>query len=157
MPCSGICYLCLYYFWSEKKLSIISHYFTVLHLTTTKTCPIIYQYVYIELSVSGFNVTIMNNNDYKLEVYGLANIKSAKKRVITNQVRAERNKAIKSRVKTYVKKVDAAVAAGDKAAANEALPVAIAEIEKAASKGIFHKNAAARKVSHITKAVNAMA
>ena len=45
----------------------------------------------------------------------------------------------------------------DKAAANEALPVAIAEIEKAASKGIFHKNAAARKVSHITKAVNAMA
>ena len=52
---------------------------------------------------------------------------------------------------------EAAVAAGDKAAANEALPVAIAEIEKAASKGIFHKNAAARKVSHITKAVNAMA
>ena len=157
MPCSGICYLCLYYFWSEKKLSIISHYFTVLHLTTTKTCPIIYQYVYIELSVSGFNVTIMNNNDYKLEVYGLANIKSAKKRVITSQVRAERNKAIKSRVKTYIKKVEAAVAAGDKAAANEVLPVAIAEIEKAASKGIFHKNAAARKVSHITKAVNAMA
>ena len=157
MPCSGICYLCLYYFWSEKKLSIISHYFTVLHLTTTKTCPIIYQYVYIELSVSGFNVTIMNNNDYKLEVYGLANIKSAKKRVITSQVRADRNKAIKSKVKTYIKKVDAAVVAGDKAAANEALPVAIAEIEKAASKGIFHKNAAARKVSHITKAVNAMA
>ena len=126
-------------------------------MTTTKTCPIIYQYVYIELSVSGFNVTIMNNNDYKLEVYGLANIKSAKKRVITSQVRADRNKAIKSKVKTYIKKVDAAVAAGDKAAANEALPVAIAEIEKAASKGIFHKNAAARKVSHITKAVNAMA
>ena len=70
------------------------------------------------------------------------------------QVRAERNKAVKSRVKTYIKKVEAAVAAGDKAAANEALPVAIAEIEKAASKGIFHKNAAARKVSHITKAVN---
>ena len=157
MPCSGICYLCLYYFWSEKKLSIISHYFTVLHLTTTKTCPIIYQYVYIELSVSGFNVTIMNNNDYKLEVYGLANIKSAKKRVITNQVRAERNKAIKSRVKTYVKKVDAAVAAGDKAAAEAVLPVAIAEISKAASKGIFHKNTAARKVSRITKAVNTLA
>ena len=157
MPCSDICYLCLYYFWSEKKLSIISHYFTVLHLTTTKTCPIIYQYVYIELSVSGFNVTIMNNNDYKLEVYGLANIKSAKKRVITNQVRAERNKAIKSRVKTYVKKVDAAVAAGDKAAAEAVLPVAIAEISKAASKGIFHKNTAARKVSRITKAVNTLA
>ena len=117
----------------------------------------IYEYVYIRSSVSGFNAKQILLLNYDLEVYGLANIKSAKKRVITSQVRAERNKAIKSRVKTYVKKVDAAVAAGDKAAANEALPVAIAEIEKAASKGIFHKNAAARKVSHITKAVNAMA
>lgn len=87
----------------------------------------------------------------------MANIKSAKKRVLTNQVRAERNKAIKSKVKTYVKKVDAAVAAGDKAAAEAALPVAIGEISKAVSKGIYHKNTAARKVSRITKAVNAMA
>ena len=86
----------------------------------------------------------------------MANIKSAKKRVVTSQVRADRNKAIKSRVKTYIKKVEAAVAAGDKAAANEVLPVAIAEIEKAASKGIFHKNTAARKVSRITKAVNSL-
>ena len=86
----------------------------------------------------------------------MANIKSAKKRVITSQVRADRNKAIKSKVKTYIKKVDAAVAAGDKAAANEALPVAIAEIEKAASKGIFHKNAAARKKSTIQRLYNAM-
>ena len=117
----------------------------------------IYEYVYIRSSVSGFNAKQILLWNYDLEVYGLANIKSAKKRVITSQVRAERNKAIKSRVKTYIKKVEAAVAAGDKAAANEALPVAIAEIEKAASKGIFHKNAAARKVSHITKAVNAMA
>ena len=53
----------------------------------------------------------------------MANIKSAKKRVITSQVRADRNKAIKSKVKTYIKKVDAAVAAGDKAAA-EAAPAA---------------------------------
>ena len=112
------------------------------------------EYVYIRSSVSGFNAKQILLLNYDLEVYGLANIKSAKKRVITSQVRAERNKAIKSRVKTYIKKVEAAVAAGDKAAANEALPVAIAEIEKAASKGIFHKNAAARKVSHITKAVN---
>ena len=84
----------------------------------------------------------------------MANIKSAKKRVITSQVRADRNKAIKSKVKTYIKKVDAAV---DKAAAEAALPVAIAEISKAASKGIFHKNTAARKVSRITKAVNTLA
>ena len=78
----------------------------------------------------------------------MANIKSAKKRVLTSQIRADRNKAVKSRVKTYVKKVDAAEAA---------LPVAIGEISKAASKGIYHKNTAARKVSRITKAVNAMA
>lgn len=87
----------------------------------------------------------------------MANIKSAKKRVLTSQIRADRNKAVKSRVKTYVKKVDAAVAAGDKAAAEAALPVAIGEFSKAASKGIYHKNTAARKVSRITKAVNAMA
>ena len=92
-----------------------------------------------------------------MEVYRLANIKSAKKRIVVAETRAARNKAIRSKVKTFVKKVEAAIPAGDKAAANEALPVAIAEIEKAASKGIFHKNAAARKVSHITKAVNAMA
>ena len=110
------------------------------------------EYVYIRSSVSGFNAKQILLLNYDLEVYGLANIKSAKKRVITSQVRAERNKAIKSRVKTYIKKVEAAVAAGDKAAANEVLPVAIAEIEKAASKGIFHKNAAARKVSQIGRA-----
>ena len=117
----------------------------------------IYEYVYIRSSVSGFNAKQILLLNYDLEVYGLANIKSAKKRVITSQVRAERNKAIKSRVKTYVKKVDAAVAAGDKAAAEAALPVAIAEISKATSKGIFHKNTAARKVSRITKAVNTLA
>ena len=157
MPCSGICYLCLYYFWSEKKLSIISHYFTVLHLTTTKTCPIIYQYVYIELSVSGFNVTIMNNNDYKLEVYGLANIKSAKKRILVTETRAARNKAIRSEVKTSIKKVEAAVAANDKEAAKAALTVAISTIESASSKGIYHKNNSARKVSRLTKLVHGFA
>ena len=66
--------------------------------------------------MSGFNAKQIRLLNYDLEVYGLANIKSAKKRVITSQVRAERNKAIKSRVKTYIKKVEAAVAAGDKAA-----------------------------------------
>ena len=87
----------------------------------------------------------------------MANIKSAKKRILVNQTKADRNKAIRSAVKTSMKKVDAAVAAGDKAAAEAALPVAIGEISKAASKGIYHKNTAARKVSRITKAVNAMA
>ena len=70
----------------------------------------------------------------------MANIKSAKKRILTSQARADRNKAIKSKVKTYIKKVEAAVAENDKAAAEAALPLAIAEISKATSKGIFHKN-----------------
>ena len=87
----------------------------------------------------------------------MANIKSAKKRVITSQVRAERNKAIKSRVKTYIKKVEAAVAAGDKAAAQAALLAATSEIDKATSKGVYHKNTASRKVSRLAKAVSAMA
>ena len=92
-----------------------------------------------------------------MEVSGLANIKSAKKRILVTEVRTAKNKAIKSKVKTYVKKVEAAVAEGNKAAANEALTAAISEISKAANKGVYHKNTAARKVSRLTKAVNAMA
>ncbi len=87
----------------------------------------------------------------------MANIKSAKKRILVTEVRTAKNKAIKSKVKTYVKKVEAAVAEGNKAAANEALTAAISEISKAANKGVYHKNTAARKVSRLTKAVNAMA
>jgi len=94
---------------------------------------------------------------YILEVYGLANIKSAKKRVLIAEVRAIRNKAIKSKVKSYVKKVDAAVTAGDKVVAQTILIEAISEISKATSKGIFHKNTAARKMSRLTKAVNQLA
>jgi small subunit ribosomal protein S20 len=87
----------------------------------------------------------------------LANIKSAKKRILVNETKAARNKAIRSKVKTCIKKVEAAVAAGDKAAAQAALTVAITEIEKAATKGVYHKNNAARKVSRVTKAVNSIA
>ena len=87
----------------------------------------------------------------------MANIKSAKKRVIVNRTKAERNKAIRSEVKTSIKKVEAAIAANDKAAASEALTACISEISKATSKGIFHKNTAARKVSRLTKAVNGIA
>ncbi len=87
----------------------------------------------------------------------MANIKSAKKRVLVTATKTERNKAIRSRVKTYIRKVDAAVAEGNKDAAVAALNEAIAEINKAASKGVYHKNTAARKVSRLTKAVNKMA
>ena len=84
----------------------------------------------------------------------MANIKSAKKRILVNQTKAARNKAIKSRVKTSIKKVEAAVAAKDSAAAKAALLSTISEIDKAASKGVYHKNTASRKVSTVSKAVN---
>ncbi|MBR3832840.1 MAG: 30S ribosomal protein S20 [Lachnospiraceae bacterium] len=87
----------------------------------------------------------------------MANIKSAKKRILVIETKTMRNKAIKSKVKTLVKKVEAAIAANDKAAAEAALKVAISEISKATSKGIYHKNTAARKISRLTIAVNKMA
>ncbi len=87
----------------------------------------------------------------------MANIKSAKKRVLVSQTKTARNKAIRSKVKTMIKKVEAAIAAGDKAAAQASLLAAISEIDKAASKGVYHKNTASRKVARLTKAVNAIA
>ena len=91
-----------------------------------------------------------------MEVYGLANIKSAKKRILVSKTKADRNKSIKSAVKTSIKKVEAAVTAKDKEAAAAALQNAISTIDKAASKGVYHKNNAARKVSRLSKAVNAL-
>ena len=87
----------------------------------------------------------------------MANIKSAKKRVKVIATKTARNKAIKSKVKTLVKKVDAAIAEGNKAEAEAALLVATSEISKAASKGIYHKNTASRKISRLTLAVNKLA
>ncbi|WP_434311236.1 30S ribosomal protein S20 [Hominifimenecus sp. rT4P-3] len=84
----------------------------------------------------------------------MANIKSAKKRILVAQKNAARNKAIRSKVKTYVKKVDAAIAAGDAATAKTCLVKAISEIDKATSKGVFHKNTSSRKISRLTQAVN---
>ena len=87
----------------------------------------------------------------------MANIKSAKKRILVNRTKADRNKSIKSGTKTAIKKVLAAVESGDKAAAETELRAATKTIEMAASKGINHKNNAARKVSRLSKAVNQMA
>ena len=83
----------------------------------------------------------------------MANIKSAKKRVLVNQTKALRNKMIKSGVKTAVKKVDAA---GDKEAAKAALLSATSIIDKATSKGVYHKNTSSRKIGRMTVAVNKM-
>jgi small subunit ribosomal protein S20 len=86
----------------------------------------------------------------------MANIKSAKKRIKVIATKTAHNKSIKSRVKTIIKKVDTAVANGDKEAAKSALTEAIKAISSATSKGIFHKNTASRKISNLTKAVNSM-
>ena len=86
----------------------------------------------------------------------MANIKSAKKRILVNRTKAERNKAIKSSVKTAIKKVRVAIEANDKETAQAALLAATATIDKAATKGVYHKNNASRKVSRLAKAVNAM-
>ena len=87
----------------------------------------------------------------------MANIKSAKKRILVTETRAAINKSIISEVKTAIKKVEAAVAANDKDAAKAALTVAISTIESASSKGVYHKNNAGRKVSRLTKLVNTLA
>ena len=87
----------------------------------------------------------------------MANIKSAKKRILVNRTKAARNKSIRSAVKTSIRKVDAAVAQKDKAAAEAALTEAISTISKATSKGVYHKNNCARKVSRLTKLVNELA
>jgi small subunit ribosomal protein S20 len=86
----------------------------------------------------------------------LANLKSSKKRAITNAKRRERNHAIKSELKTMLRKVDAAVEAGDKDAAEKALAVAGRKLDKAVSKGAIHRNNAANRKSGAAARVNAM-
>ena len=83
----------------------------------------------------------------------MPNIKSQKDRVIQSAKEQARNKAIKSNLKTVVKKADAAIASGaeDKAAA---LKAAVSAIDKAQTKGVLHKNTAARKVSRLAKRAN---
>ena len=87
----------------------------------------------------------------------MANIKSAKKRILVTETKTARNNAIKSKVKPYVKKVETAVEKKDVEAAKVALKEAISVINKAGSKGVYHKNTCARKISRLTKAVNEIA
>ncbi|MFI3173864.1 MAG: 30S ribosomal protein S20 [Bacillota bacterium] len=86
----------------------------------------------------------------------MANIKSAKKRIKVISKKTMRNKMVKSQVKTAIKKVIVAVNAGDKEVAKAALTHAISSIDRAYIKGIFHKNAVARKKSSLTRLVNNM-
>lgn len=84
----------------------------------------------------------------------MANIKSAKKRILVNSKKALRNKMIKSNTKTSIKKVITAVNNGDKELAQTQLKNAISTIDKACKKGIYHRNTASRKISRLTKMVN---
>ena len=86
----------------------------------------------------------------------MANIKSQIKRIRTNEKARQRNKAVKSELKTYVRRVREAVAGGDKDAANAALAVAARKLDKAVSKGVIHANQAANRKSALSKAVNGL-
>jgi len=86
----------------------------------------------------------------------VANIKSQIKRIRTNQKAQERNKAVKSELKTVIRVTRDAIAAGDKEKATAALRVAGRKLDKAASKGVIHKNQAANRKSAIAKQVAAL-
>ncbi|MFD6136225.1 30S ribosomal protein S20 [Isoptericola sp. NPDC056618] len=86
----------------------------------------------------------------------MANIKSQIKRIKTNEKARLRNKAVKSELKTYVRKVREAVTAGDKEAATTALQAASRKLDKAVSKGVIHANQAANRKSAIAKQVEAL-
>ncbi|GAA6526611.1 30S ribosomal protein S20 [Intrasporangium sp. DVR] len=81
----------------------------------------------------------------------MANIKSQLKRIKTNQKRTERNKAVKSELRTWVRKFREAAASGDKDAASDALKAASRKLDKAVSKGVIHKNQAANKKAAMAK------
>ena len=87
----------------------------------------------------------------------MANTKSAKKMVRKIATRTAVNKNRRSRMRTYVRKVEEAIEAGDKKAAAAALKTAQPEIMRAAGKGVIHKNTSARKVSRLSARVKAMA
>jgi small subunit ribosomal protein S20 len=87
----------------------------------------------------------------------MANTPQAKKRIRRNNRRAVVNHNRIGRIRTFIKKVESAIGAGDKAAATVALAAAQPEIAKGVAKGVIHKNTAARKFSRLNKAVLALA
>lgn len=86
----------------------------------------------------------------------MANIKSQIKRVKTNAARTERNRAAKSELRTWIRKVRTAIDAGDAEAAKAALVTASTKLDKAVTKGVLHANQAANKKSRLAKRVNAL-
>ena len=86
----------------------------------------------------------------------MANTASARKRIRQTAVRTLRNNARKSRVRTFVKKVELAIASGDKTAAAEALRNAQPEMQRGTTKGVLHLNTVARKISRLSKRIKAI-
>ncbi len=86
----------------------------------------------------------------------MANSPSSKKRARQTERRTEVNKARRSRIRTFIRKVEEAIASGDKTAATEALRVAQPEIMRGVTKGVTHKNTASRKVSRLAGRVGAL-
>ena len=86
----------------------------------------------------------------------MANTPQARKRIRRNDARALINGNRLSRIRTFVKKVETAIAGGDKAAASEALAAAQPEIARGVARGVLHRNTAARKFSRLTKRVGAL-
>lgn len=86
----------------------------------------------------------------------MANNASARKRIRQTARRTERNKARKSQMRTFVKKVETAIASGDKAAAAEALRVAQPEMQRAANRGVTHQNTMARKISRLSARIKVL-
>ena len=87
----------------------------------------------------------------------MANTASARKRIRQNVVRAARNQARKSRMRTFIKKVEMAIAGGDKVAASAALRAAQPEMQRAADKGVIHDNTVSRKISRLSARIKAIA
>lgn len=86
----------------------------------------------------------------------MANIQSAKKRYRQTLKRTERNRAGRSKLRTFVRRAEEALASGDKAAASAALAQAVPVIAASAGKGLLHANTASRKISRLTKRLNAL-
>ena len=87
----------------------------------------------------------------------MANPATARKRIRQNDVRSARNAARKSRMRTFIKKVESAIASGDKAQAAEALRAAQPEMQRATGKGVVHANTVARRISRLSKRIKALA
>ena len=86
----------------------------------------------------------------------MANIKSAKKRILVNQTKALQNQMVKSQLKTAIKKFNAAVEAGDKEAATKLYPETVSAIDGAVTKGVIHKNNANNRKAKLAKKLNAL-